>query len=211
MSDDAIFKAITAQRLRLVDRLETLNDTQWDGPTLCEGWAVRTVVGHLVWILETPLWRMFITIVAARGFDQAADKKAHEFGRRSPRQLVDAYRSLASDRFTPPGLGPVAPLTDILVHTRDIERPLGIASTLETGDLRIALDFLTSGKTQGFVAKGRLDGLRFEASDQEWSFGQGSLVRGTSEALMMAMTGRTVAFGDLAGDGASAFAARFTS
>lgn len=210
MNDDQMFAAITAQRHRLIGRLESLDDAQWNAPSLCDGWKVRDVVGHLVWILETPMWKMVPTIVLAGGFDRATDKTAHQLGTRPRRQLIDAYRALAGKRFTPPGFGPTAPLTDVLVHTRDIERALGLASTLDAADLRVALDFLTGGKARTFVAKGLLDGLRFEATDQDWAAGQGALVRGTGEALMMSMTGRSNSFGDLEGDGAASYIARFT-
>ena len=33
------------------------------------------------------------------------------------------------DCFAPPGTGPLAPLTDLAVHTRDVARPLGLDTT----------------------------------------------------------------------------------
>ena len=37
----------------------------------------------------------------------------------------------ADSRFTPPGLGPQAPLTDVVVHGQDIRRPLGISRDID--------------------------------------------------------------------------------
>jgi hypothetical protein len=51
-------------------------------------------------------------------------------------------------------------------------------------------------------------GLRLEASDLDWAWGSGPVVRGPSEALLMAMLGRGQATADLDGDGLATFAAR---
>ena len=36
------------ERDSLVNTLKSLTPQQWDAPSLCEGWRVRDVVGHLV-------------------------------------------------------------------------------------------------------------------------------------------------------------------
>ena len=45
-----------------------------------------------------------------------------------------------------------------------------------------------------------ISGLRLEATDLDWSWGDGALVRGTGEALLMGINSRDVA-ADLEGDG----------
>ncbi|WP_405135926.1 hypothetical protein [Nocardia sp. NBC_01388] len=53
-----------------------------------------------------------------------------------------------------------------------------------------------------FVRPGRfLKGLRWEATDADWSRGTGPVVRGPGEALVVAMAGRAAALDDLEGDG----------
>ena len=39
---------ITAERAALVDGLAGLPAADWDKPSLCAGWSVRQVVGHIV-------------------------------------------------------------------------------------------------------------------------------------------------------------------
>ena len=51
-------------------------------------------------------------------------------------------------------------------------------------------------------------GLRFEATDLDWTAGSGPTVRGTAEALMLALTGRPVVLAELAGDGVAALRRR---
>lgn len=60
---------------------------------------------------------------------------------------------------------------------------------------------MLGGKAIGFAPKDVGDGVRYEATDLDWSSGSGPLVQGTGEALLLAMTGRTVALEELRGDG----------
>jgi hypothetical protein len=58
------------------------------------------------------------------------------------------------------------------------------------------------------VPKGRLGGLRWEASDIDWAHGTGPTVSGRAEALLLAITGRRGALGHLSGDGVSTLRGR---
>lgn len=202
MEKAALFDAVTAQRHRLIGVLDDLSDEQWNARSLCEKWRVRDVVGHLVTILDIPagrfLWRSF----RARSYDGYAADVACEYGSQDPGQLLAKYRQLAGKRIAPPIVGPIAPLTDVLIHTRDIERPLGISATLHPEGLRAALDYCCGGRAIGFVPGKRTKGLRFEASDMDWSVGDGALVSGPAEAILLAVTNRPIALSELSGDGA---------
>ena len=69
-------------------------------------------------------------------------------------------------------------------------------------DWRPVLDFLlTRPAERGFVGTGRTQGLRIEATDLDWSHGEGDLVRGRGEALALGIAGRPVAYDDLEGAG----------
>jgi len=39
--------ALKAERDLCVDYLQSLSDEEWDMPSLCEGWTVKDVVGHM--------------------------------------------------------------------------------------------------------------------------------------------------------------------
>ncbi|MDI5943979.1 hypothetical protein QLR68_38795, partial [Micromonospora sp. DH15] len=69
--------------------------------------------------------------------------------------------------------------------------------------------FLTGGRAVGFVDRRRVAGLRFEATDLDWAAGEGPVVRGTGEALLLTLTGRRVALPELDGDGAAVLAGRW--
>ena len=110
-------------------------------------------------------------------------------------------RDKAGSRFTPPGAGPEAPLTDLLVHGADLRWPLGLPREVPQARLRTALGFVTGGSARGVAAQGALEGLRVEADDLDWAYGSGPVVSGPAEALLLAITGRRAALARLRGEG----------
>jgi hypothetical protein len=72
------------------------------------------------------------------------------------------------------------------------------------------LDFLIRGAGQGLPAKRRILGLRFEATDLDWASGDGALVRGPSEALILVLEGKPAGLDDLEGEGVATLRARLT-
>jgi uncharacterized protein (TIGR03083 family) len=194
---------VAAERRRLCDDLNALTDAQWATASLCTGWDCRDVVAHLVWALEHSGIQIFGQFVRA-GFNLTKfTMRSVRADTRSGSQVVEALRANADNPWTPPGgFGHAAPLTDTLVHGQDIRRPLGLPTSFDHARQRAVLDFLASKKaTQGFSAKGRLDGVALHATDIDWSHGTGAEVRGTAEAIMMAMAGRPAALADLDGEG----------
>ena len=197
-----LYPTVVAERRRLADQLDTLTDDQWDTPSLCAGWSVRDVVSHLVFPSTTSMLRVLIPF-AKSGFNfdkMTVDQVRGD--RRSGPDLVKAFRATAGHRFTPPGFSFEAPLTDVIVHGRDIGRPLGLSPVFEPQSARSVLDFVVTKKaTRAFTRRGFVDGLRFETTDLNWAHGDGPPVRGTSEALILAIAGRAAALDELSGEG----------
>ncbi len=198
---DRIFALIASERRGLADTLAGLDADQWATPSLCAGWTVRDVVGHLVVAFEVSVPALLLQVVRNLGnFDRAMDHFAREKARRPTDDLVETLRRNADHRFTPPGSGPEAPLTDIVVHGEDIRRPLGIRREIDPEPLRVVLD-RNAGGAKGFVPKARVAGLRFVATDLEWSKGTGAEVRGPGLSLAVAICGRRAGLDDCEGDG----------
>jgi uncharacterized protein (TIGR03083 family) len=193
---------IADERRRTADLIESLSAEQLDTPSLCGEWTVKQVAGHLLAAIAAP-WSVLLPTIVRSGFrlHRANAMLARRMADRPAHELAAALRSNADNRFKPPVVGFAGQLTDQQVHGQDMRRPLGIAHTLDPDRVRISLDFLVGGRATGFVPKGRPDGLRFEATDQAWTWGSGPGVRGTGEALMMALTGRAVVLSELDGDG----------
>lgn len=206
----SVFEQIAAERRTAADLIESLTEEQLATPSLCGAWTVKDVAAHLLMGPLTPLPTFFLAMVRSGGNFHAASRRVTAgIARRPAAEIAQALRDRADHRFTPPGLGPEAPLTDLLVHGQDIRRPLGLTREFEPSRLRIVLDFLASpAARRGFVPNGRLDGLRLEADDVDWSCGEGAPVRGHGEALMLAMTGRAPALADLTGDGVAVLSGR---
>jgi hypothetical protein len=124
--------------------------------------------------------------------------------------LVATLRDNAEHRFTPPTLGPEAPLTDIVVHTLDMRLPLGAGADLRRPEaINTVLAFLvTPAASRGFVAKGRTAGLAFTSSDTGWSHGGGPAVRGPGSSMALAITGRPAGLEGLEGAGVAELARR---
>ena len=76
--------------------------------------------------------------------------------------------------------------------------------------MKVVLGFLCSGKARGFTPPARTKGLRFEATDMQFSAGEGDLVRGPGEAIMMAVAGRKDALDELSGPGSTALSLRLS-
>lgn len=189
--------------------LRTLEPEEWEQPSLCDGWRVRDVVGHILYGNELRLWTLPFRL-ARFGFSSDRSGKHYSIQRaegRTPESLVADFEHrdpwAGTCRIFPPRLT----LLDRLVHHQDIRRALGHPRDIPDERLHAVLDETpTLGSV--FGAKKRTKGLRFEATDIDWTWGQGPLVSGPAEALVMSMLGREHAVADLSGDGLEAFTER---
>jgi uncharacterized protein (TIGR03083 family) len=202
MDDEGIFALTAAERRRAASMFEGLSEDQWAAQSLCSQWTVRDLAGHLVGPFCVSMPRFVLGSLLAGGVHRYSVRLSRELGRRPTDELVAILRDHSGDRFAPPVTGPLAPLTDLAVHTRDAARPLGLDTCASLAAWREVLGFLVSPRAaRGFVRPGRVDGLRLRATDQVWAHGTGPEVAGPSEALALAVAGRDAAFADLAGDG----------
>ncbi|WP_182525166.1 maleylpyruvate isomerase family mycothiol-dependent enzyme [Nocardioides dongkuii] len=206
-----IFAEIADERRGLADLLGALPPEHRATQSLCSEWTVQEVAAHLVVPLEVGIPGFLLAMVVSGGsFDRANVRLARKQAQRPYEEMVEVLRTKADSRFTPPGAGPEAPLTDVLVHGLDIRWPLGIPRDIPEQRSRTSLDFLTTRAASSCVPKGALDGLRLEATDIDWVHGDGPVVRGASESLLLAMTGRRAALDHLEGHGVPALRDRLS-
>lgn len=206
------FALTTANRRLAADMFERLSPQEWRTPSLCAGWTVREIAAHLVHPLQDDLrlHRVLWTILRYRGdLERVIDERTRAMAARPTGEIVALLRELAPTRMAPPFVGPGGQLADSCIHLRDAARPLGLDTTPTLPAWRAALDFLTSPQgTRGFLPRGRTAGLRLAATDQDWQWGSGEKVRGPSEALALALSGRPVVLDELSGPGAAILAGR---
>jgi uncharacterized protein (TIGR03083 family) len=193
---------VAETRTDLASYLATLTPEQWNARTLCDKWKVRDVVGHLVeGANKIPMSKMVGGMLKS-GFNlnKMLAATALEEGKHTPEELLKAMREAVSMRNTPPMTKPEDVLADSVIHTQDIRRALDAPVTVPEDRLRAALD---RTKNVGSILgnKKRVADLKLVATDMDWTYGDGPEVRGTGEALLMAMCGRKSACDDLTGDG----------
>jgi len=197
-----ILDAIADERRRIADLLESLTPEQLDVPSLCGDWTVKHVAGHLLAAIDTrPAALLPLILRSGLRIHRANSRLAVLSADRPTADMVAAFRANAENPFKPPVVGYPGQLTDLQVHGQDMRRPLGLPHGLRLDRLRTSLDFLVGGRAIGFTPKRRQSGLRFEATDLDWSWGTGPVLAGPAEALMLAITGRTVALSELDGPG----------
>ena len=201
-----ISEAVARERADLARDLASIDDARWDEPSLCDEWRVRDVVGHLLY-LETaytqPIRFGFDT--ARHGFSLnralAETARARASGR-TPRELTEAlaatrYEEHFSYRVHP---RPAMTLGEIVIHGQDIRRPLGLTHAFDTEVLGMVADVLNI-RSYPWGRTHRVRGVRLEAMDVDWSAGDGPVVRGSLEAIVMVLAGRRSAASDLDGEG----------
>lgn len=201
---------IAEERLAIADILDGLDDQQWNTQSLCTEWKVRDVAAHLLMPLVISGRRFGVELLRV-GFDfnQANLRLTERVARRGNAEIIAGLREHASNRSKPPGMGPITVLTDCVVHGQDMWRPLRLEHRIDPERQRLVLDFVAGGRVKGWVPENRLFGLRFQATDMDWVIGEGEPVRGSAEALMMAITGRVAALDDLdAGPGVAVLRSR---
>lgn len=205
-----VFAATAERRRAVADLLEALDESQLAASSLCAGWDVRTVGAHLAQTATRGALGQFLRdVVRARGsIHRANDAAARRAGLQPVAETVALLRRRAESRFSPPMTGPRAPLTDLLVHEGDMRLPLGLGHDPDPGQVRVGLEFVTTGRAIGFVPRGRLRGLRLTASDLDWAWGDGAALTGRAIDLLMAACGRSAVLTRLDGAGLPVLAGR---
>jgi uncharacterized protein (TIGR03083 family) len=195
--------AIRAERASLVEALAALPADAWDKPSLCAGWRVRDVVGHLIATARMNPPTFFGRMLASGfRFDVMSRRNIGDVVTgRTDAELVGLYRSLVDARSAPPG--PAASwLGETIVHGEDIFRALGTYREHPAEHVTAVATFYT-GSNLLIGAKNRIAGVRLTATDTTWTHGEGPEASGPAIALVMAMTGRRPALEDLTGPGVS--------
>ena len=195
------------ERERFADLLATLRPDEWSVPSLAAGWTVKDVVAHCLATAQmTP--PSFLLGMAGSGFRFHAmnEKNIRKYGAGSTEELVARTRATATRRTAPPGPPPV-PLSEVVVHTEDVARPLGRTVDRAPEALVASLDFYRQAQPL-IGGKKRSEGLHLVADDVGWEHGSGPTVSGRAIDLLLALSGRRAGLGGLSGDGAATLTSR---
>ena len=200
MASSDVWSMIAGERSTLAGDLGSLTDAQWTTASLCDGWAVRDVLGHMTATAEMRPGKFFTSLIGnGFSFTKMQDKAIEVQNEGTPADTLARFTAIVDSTTHPPG--PVDSwLGETVVHAEDIRRPLGITHTYSPEALARTLDFYR--KSNLIVGgKKRAARLTMRATDTDWSAGSGPEVAGPAISLLMAVTGRQAALADLSGDG----------
>lgn len=197
-NDPGHWSAIHAQRHRLADLLDTLTPLHWEAPSVCAGWRVRDVAAH---VASAPLLRVRdVGGMVWRGrfnFDRMVLLDGLARGRAAPEEIRHSLREHADSRNRLPGS---YPLIDVVVHTHDITRALGIGWETPPGVAATAAE--QARPLARLMGAGKvLRAVRLEATDADWATGRGPTVAGPAQELLLVLCGRARVARDLTGPG----------
>lgn len=213
------YKSLTKAELRdFSELLHTLDEADWERSTLCEGWKVRHIVGHLVAGYSTPLPKLVWTLATQYRFN--FPKAAHEVSTRtgeqhSPKELLAMFDEWAlRDQLI--GIASIEPFIehflDHMIHQWDITVPMGHPRQVPEERRLIALNSIVKVLGLSGMASGKklAAGLKLRATDLEWSWGNGPEVAGKTPYLILALSGRQHALADLKGEGVNVLRKRLS-
>jgi uncharacterized protein (TIGR03083 family) len=191
----------------LIADLENVTDAQWATQSLCSAWTVRDVLAHMTTTAKMTPGRFFGKLAGSGfRFNAMNDKGVQEEQGATPAAALAGFKSVLDRTTSPPG--PLdAMVAEIVIHSQDIRRPLGIAHTFQPGALTLVGNFVTRGNLL-LGGKRRSTGLTLIASDVDWIHGSGQEVRGPLASIILALTGRKMGLADLTGDGVATLSGR---
>lgn len=175
----------------LADLLAATAVDTWDVPSLCEGWLVRHVVAHVTMPARLSPEQFGAEMAAAGGdFTVVSDTVAMRDASLPVTDLLAQLRSPTLHAWQPPGGGAAGALSHAVIHSLDVTIALDRPAVAPTEAATAVLDQLTAA--HGTLFGVELTGVRLEAADTDWSWGNGQLVRADSGSLVALVSGRAL-------------------
>ena len=152
-----IWPTIHAERKALAADLLALSDEDWATPSLCGQWTVRDVLAHMISTATMTPPAFFGKMIASRfNFDKVQEQGVAAHQGTSPAGPLAGFEAVLTSVKHPPGPGATW-LGEMIVHSEDIRRPLGITHEYPTAAVVQVADFY--------------QGSNLRATDAEWSHG----------------------------------------
>jgi uncharacterized protein (TIGR03083 family) len=197
---DHLWALAHAERAALAEDLSGLGAEQWRNGTLCGRWDVEEVVAHLTAAASLNRWKWLRSMLGARFRpDVHNQRRLVEHRGSTPAETLDRFRAVIESTIAPSGHIP-AYLGEVVVHAQDIRRPLGMVRTPSVDALTPVAAFFAR-RDFTVASRTHIAGLHLRADDGPFVAGNGSLVTGSTLALVMSMAGRVPYLDELSGPG----------
>jgi uncharacterized protein (TIGR03083 family) len=175
----------------LADLLTATAPDAWDTPSLCEKWLVRHVIAHVTMPARLTPEQFGAEMAAAGGdFTVLSDTVAVRDAALPAADLLDQLRSPGLHAWQPPGGGAAGALSHAVIHSLDVTIALDRPAVAPAEAATAVLDLLTAARGTLFGVD--LTGVRLEAADVDWSWGDGRLVRADGGCLVALLSGRAL-------------------
>lgn len=185
-------EAVVAERRAQVALYASLTEAQWREPSLCAGWSIHQLLAHTTMPFRYSLPRVMLEVVKARGdFDRMADRRARsDAADLNPEQLLSSLRDNVEHPWAPPGGGPLGALSHDVIHGLDAAAALGRDDYASPQRITMVLAGMQPKHRATFGVD--LTGIELRATDADWSYGSGDVVRGRVQELLLVLCGRPV-------------------
>lgn len=215
MEDTEVWAAVDRRRSAVVELLTDLTPTEWDVPSLCEGWRIRDVTAHLTMPLLTLPQLALLAIRHPGSTNRLIRQGSIDLARKySTDELVGRLARLVGHHQAFPGLTCRESLIDAVGHSFDLALPLGRDLVIPPVEVAEAADRVVAsfGTRNAKVFRAMpLTPFRLVATDHDWSTGHGPEVTGTMSDLFLILTGRTARVASVHGPGADDLRAALSS
>lgn len=206
-SDGQLWAFAHAERAELACDLKDLAPEQWSKGTLCGKWDVEQVVAHLTAAASLNQWQWIRSMLGARFRpDVHNQRRLDEHIGTTPTDTLELFQSVINSSIAPSSDTP-AYLGEVLVHSPDIRRPLGLPYMPNIDALTAVAEFYAR-RNFTVSSRTRAAGLQLKADDGPFKAGDGPIVTGSTLALVMALAGRVPYVGELQGPGVPMLASR---
>jgi uncharacterized protein (TIGR03083 family) len=127
-----LWATIHGERAALAADLQGLPDERWSTPSLCSGWTVRDVLAHMTATAQITPASFFPKLVGSRfSFNRMQAKDIARAKGDSPASTLRNFEAVTTSTKRPPG--PIdTMLGEVVIHSQDIRRALGIAHDYPT-------------------------------------------------------------------------------
>jgi uncharacterized protein (TIGR03083 family) len=188
VDSDTVWQHIDNERAWLADLLQSLPQEAWQQPSLCEGWTVRDVGAHLTFAHARVRDLLWPAVRAGFRYDAIVKDTALR-SPLTPEEIVATLRGFIGSRRRVAFISDLEPLIDILVHTQDICRPLGIDHPMPPDAAAAAAERVLSTPRPIRLWQPP-HAVRMIATDVDWAYGAGEEVRKPMRSHLLSLTGR---------------------